>query len=399
MRRASDLARSGGRPRPRAEGAPRAWPPGFADDPEDRAALHVLLRLASLTPDRLLELAQSQPTAASCVAAVAAGRLGSAADRATAATADPREHVAAAAACEARLVAVGDPEYPSELLDLYDPPAGLFVRGRPLEAYGVRVGVVGARNGSADGREVADALGRALAMAGACVGSGAARGIDAAAHRGALAGAVERACPTVAVLGSGIDTAYPPTSRGLVGTIAIQGTVVSEYPPGTPAEPFRFPARNRIVAALSRAVVVVEGAPGSGSLITAEHALDLGREVFAVPGPVFSDLAAAPLGLIRDGATLIRGPDDLLGDLGLLATADGDDERAAALAADDDPRVPPESRPVWSALGAAASPDEIAAALGLRLSDVLPVLVGLEVEGLVSRSGGRYRRRTASAGR
>jgi DNA processing protein len=398
MRRPSDLARSGGRPRPRAEGIPRVWPPGFAAERADRAALHVLLRLSSLTPDRLLELAQSHPTAGACLAAVAEGRTGSAADRATAAAADPGEQVAAAVACEARLVAVGDVEYPPDLLDLYDPPAGLFVRGRPLDLDAPRVAVVGARNASVEGREVADALGRALALAGACVVSGAARGIDAAAHRGALAAAVERVCPTIAVLGSGIDTAYPPSSRGLVGSIATHGTVVSEYPPGTPAEPFRFPARNRIVAALARAVVVVEGAPGSGSLITAEHALDLGRDVFAVPGPVYADLAAAPLELIRDGATLIRGPEDLLSDLRLVETPDAG-EPPTAIPAEDDPRIPPESRLVWSALGAPASPDAVAAAVGRPLPDVLPVLVGLEVDGLVVRSGGRYRRRLPPGGR
>jgi DNA processing protein len=213
-----------------------------------------------------------------------------------------------------------------------------------------------------------------------------------------LAGAVERARPTVAVLGSGIDTAYPPSSRGLVGAIATRGTVVSEYPPGTPAEPFRFPARNRLVAALSRAVVVVEGAPGSGSLITAEHALDLGREVFAVPGPVFSELAAAPLELIRDGATLIRGPDDLLGDIGLLATP-GEDTGAPSVPGEDDPRIPTEARSVWRALAAQASADEVATALGLPPSEVLPILVALEVAGLITRSGGRFRRVIMPAGR
>src|SRR5207344_3031694 len=136
---------------------------------------------------------------------------------------------------------------------------------------------------------------------------------DACAHRGAL----DAGGQTVAVLGSGIDVDYPPRNGNLLRAIAGCGTVVSEYPPGVRAEPFRFPARNRLIAALSRAVVVVEGAGRSGTRITADHALELGLDVFAVPGPVTSPLAQTPLEMIRDGATMIRGADDLLADLGL----------------------------------------------------------------------------------
>jgi len=393
LRRPSDLARETGRRRPALGASPRVWPEGFAADPEDRAALPLLLRLASLTPDRLLDLAQSKPTAAACLAHIAAGGAGSENDRRVAAEEDPAAHVASVRACGARLVAVGDADYPEELLDLYDPPAGFFVRGGPLEPDQPRVAVVGARNCSADGREVAEAVGRGLADAGVCVVSGVARGIDGAAHRGALAAAPPTlGVATLAVLGSGIDGSYPPSNRGLHDRIALEGTIVSEYPPGTPAEPFRFPARNRIIAALSRAVVVVEGARGSGSLITAEHALDLGREVFAVPGPVFSELAAAPLELIRDGATLIRGPDDLLADLRLGA---GPSSREGAVPE----RIPEASRPVWEALGAPASADAIAAALAAPLPAVLAALVDLELVGLVVQSGGRYRRRASTGGR
>ena len=134
--------------------------------------------------------------------------------------------------------------------------------------------------------------------------SGAARGIDAASHRGALyAGGT-----TIAVLGSGHDLPYPKGSTELVARVAASGAVVSEYAPGVVAEPFRFPARNRLVAALGRALVVVEGAHGSGSMISVDHALDLGRDIFAVPGPVTNPLAEVPLALIREGATMIRGP-------------------------------------------------------------------------------------------
>src|SRR5205814_3118131 len=136
---------------------------------------------------------------------------------------------------------------------------------------------------------------------------------DAAAHHGAL----RAGGPTVAVWGSGIDMPYPRRNATLFRDIRERGTVVSEYPPGTPAEPFRFPARNRIVAALSCAVVVVEGGEGSGSMITADHAMEIGRDVFAVPGLVTSPLSFAPHSLIREGAGLLRGPDDLLADLGM----------------------------------------------------------------------------------
>lgn len=379
----------------RAAGGAPSWPAGFAARDVDRAALHVLLGLSSMTPRRLLELALEYPSAGGCLAAVARGRSGSRADQETARAAKPEAAVACAAAARSRLVAVGDPEYPPRLLDLFDPPAGLFVRGRDLSAASSPVGIVGARNCSAPGREIAESLGRALAGAGACVVSGAARGIDAAAHRGALsAPRSPEAVPTVAVLGSGIDVAYPAQNRGLLGRILDCGTVVAEYPPGTPAEPFRFPARNRIIAGLSRAVVVVEGTAGSGSLITAEHALDLGREIMAVPGPVFSELAAAPLGLIRDGAVLIRGPADLLFDLGLAP----EPSRSPTKVESAPQGLSPREAAVWKALAAPASIDVVARASELALPDAIATLVGLELRGLVAQAGGRYRRRAGLCG-
>jgi DNA processing protein len=242
-------------------------------------------------------------------------------------------------------------------------------------------------------------LGRALAVHGATVVSGGARGIDGAAHRGAVrAGGM-----TVAVLGCGIDVAYPSQNRRLFDCIVENGSIVSEYPPGTPAEPFRFPARNRIVAALSEAVVVVEGATGSGSMITAEHALDLGREVFAVPGAITSELARVPLALLREGATLIRGSDDLVSDLGLTPIAPGP--------VGDSPTASPESpasalplqlggreSAVWEALTAPAAPDHLARISGLGLHEVVSALVGLELRGLVRQAAGRYERRVRSSG-
>jgi DNA processing protein len=394
LRRPSDLRKEGtphrGRPHRRDE-PPLSWPERFVDSEGDRAALIILLHLASLTPRRLLELAQQNRTAASCLDAVAHGAAASDSDRTLAEAIRPDEVRSQSRELGARLVAVGDPEYPPELLDLFDPPAGLFVRGRPLGELTPRVAMVGARNCSPSGREVATVLARALAHAGVCVVSGGARGIDGAAHRGALRAGGH----TISVMGCGIDILYPGQNRALLQEIVASGAVVSEYPPGTPAEPFRFPARNRIVAALSRAVVVVEGAAGSGSMITADHALDVGRDVLAVPGAVSSPLAAVPLALIRDGATLVRGPRDLLGDLGLAVTVPeghrggtsegGEGGGPGSISAGE--------RAVWETLTVAMAPDSVAEAAGLPLPEVMSALVGLELRGKVRQIGGRYERR------
>jgi DNA processing protein len=241
--------------------------------------------------------------------------------------------------------------------------------------------VVGARNCSALGRDVAQRIGNGLAVWGVTVVSGAARGIDTASHDGALSGRGH----TVAVLGSGIDVAYPLRNAKLLDRIAAEGSIVSEYAPGVPAEPFRFPARNRIIAALSRAVVIVEGGEGSGSLITTEHALDLGRSVFAVPGSVTNPLAAAPLGLIRDGATMIRGSADLLEDLGLAGSGSARGSRSQGLS------LPEEA--ALNALAGPTLPESVASALECDLSVALAVLFQLEMKGVVRNIAGRYEAR------
>jgi DNA processing protein len=344
--------------------------------------LLVLLSLASLTARRLWVLAHECQTATACLAAARDGREVSEADMRRARSLNGLAIADRVAQAGARLVAVGDHGYPPRLYDLFDPPAGLFVRGADLTELNPCVAIVGARNCSPSGQEIASALGRALAEAGAWVVSGAAYGIDAAAHRGAL----DAGGRSAGVLGCGIDVAYPSRNRRLIERLAASGTVVSEYPPGTKPEPFRFPARNRLVAALSIAVVVVEGAKGSGSMITTDHALDIGRDVFAVPGAIASDLSQVPLALLRDGASLIRGPDDLLEDLGLAPLPpETNGER---------PGVPSGvERTVWDALSAHALPDAVAVVTGLPLTDVLSALLSLELRGIVLRSGGRYERR------
>ncbi len=369
---------------PAESDVPSGWPTGFSDGEENRQAVALLLGLAGLLPRKLHALAHDVGTAAGCVAAVRAGRAGSQADRRYAADTDAAAVLDATHAMGARLVACGEQEYPPDLEDLADPPVGLFVKGRPLWAITPRVAIVGARRCTALGKEVATELGRGSAGAGVAVVSGAAAGIDSASHRGALAGRGD----TIAVLGCGLDVVYPPGNAELLAKMAEAGALVSEYPPGTRPMPFHFPARNRIVVALAEALVVVEGAERSGSLISVEHALDLGRSVFAVPGPVTSPLSAAPLRLIREGATMIRGSADLLEDLGY--------GRAYSVA------PPPHGldeaeRVVFEVVDGSVLPETIAASTGLSVPEAVAVLIRLELAGLVRSVGGRFERRLAAS--
>jgi DNA processing protein len=358
---------------------PRGWPPGFGQGEEERLALLTLSELRSLRPLKVHAEAWKSGSARGCVESVRRGLLGSDGDRGWLPQIDPRMTSARVERARARFVTPADPEYEDRLNDLRDPPACLFLVGRPLGDSPERVAIVGSRKCSSLGRDVAQDLGRALVASGFAVASGAAHGIDAAAHRGAL----EAAGLTVAVLGSGIDVRYPASSRDLLERIERSGTIVSEYPPATPAGPQHFPARNRIVVALARALVVVEGAAKSGSRISVDHALDLGREVFAVPGPVASPLAETPLEMIREGATLIRGADDLLDDLGIDRTAP--------------PPAPPDlnkrERRVWDALSGGSLPDAVAREAGMSIPDAVSTLVQLELRGLIVSIGGRYERR------
>ena len=363
---------------------PTSYPEGFASSAGDRRALLVLSALSGMTARSLLELAERDRSAAGCLDAVLSGRAGSAGDRAWAHRVDAAALGRGLEACGARAVPWGDPEYPAALANLSDPPAVLYVRGRDLRTLQPAVAMVGARNCSALGREVATDIGRGLAAVGVCVVSGAARGIDTASHRGAL----DAAGTTVAVLGSGIDVLYPPGSRRLLHQVEAAGAIVSEYPPSIAVEPWRFPARNRIVAGLARALVVVEGAGRSGSMITVEHALDLGRQVFAVPGPVTSPLSEVPLALIRDGAVLIRGTDDLLDDLGY---------RDRPPVADGPPGLPDDERRVFEQLAGPSLPDAVARGAGVSIPEAVAALIRLELRGLVRNVGGRYERRLAMA--
>jgi len=199
-----------------------------------------------------------------------------------------------------------DPEYPVLLQTIYNPPALLYFRGQ-LPSSEKLIAIVGARRSSAYGNNAAQMLGSDLALANVYVVSGAARGIDTAAHRGAL-----KKGKTIAVLGCGVDISYPPENSYLLDSIAQQGAVISEYPPGTTPHAAYFPARNRLISGLSKGVVVVEAAEKSGALITTEYALEEGRDVFAVPGSIFSNTSKGVNTLIKQGAKLIDRAADIL---------------------------------------------------------------------------------------
>ena len=359
---------------------PAGLPDGLGRGPGETDALLLLRCLLGPTPRSLHALIWSTGSASRALARIRTGGAGSDNDRAFLANADISAIRSGLDRAGARLAAPGDPDYCPAFLRLADPPIAVFVRGRVLDHGDDRVAVVGSRRPTSTGVEVAADLCRGLALAGVVTVSGGAVGIDAAAHRGALdVGGV-----TVAVLGSGIDVAHPARNRDLFQRIEASGTLLSEYPPGTQAEPFRFPARNRLIAALSRGVVVVEGAAKSGTRITAEHAVDLGLDVFAVPGPVTSPLAETPLGLIRDGATMIRGTADLLEDLGLDGAASGVRGLPRGLSAGEDK--------VLASLATSMLPSASALAAGIPVTDTLSVLIALEIRGLVRGVGGRFER-------
>jgi len=276
-----------------------------------------------------------------------------------------------------RWVSPESADFPSLLLHVSDPPLGLFVRGQ-LDG-GPAVAVVGSRRATAYGRQVAGLLGRELAAAGVTVVSGMARGVDAAAHRGAL----EAGGRTVAVWGTGPDRVYPREHAGLAEDIAASGALVTEYPPGTAPRRYHFPERNRILAGMAHATVVVEAAARSGALVTARLALDEGREVFAVPGNILSELSVGPNALLRLGAQPLLTARDALAVLPGVEAPAGAPAAAGEKAGD----------PLWGALGPGESlaVDEIAARSGRPLPEVLARILEAELEGRVVREAdGRY---------
>lgn len=273
-----------------------------------------------------------------------------------------------------------DAEYPPLLKEVPAPPGRMWLAGKPLEPSPT-LAVVGTRRASRYGLEAAFWLARELAASGITIVSGLAKGIDGAAHRGALAAGGR----TVAVMGCGLDICYPARHRDLFDRIAARGTLVSEYEPGTRPMPSHFPVRNRIIAGMSLGVVLVEAPVAGGAMITARLAAEFGREVFAVPGAVHSPVSVGPHMMVRDGARLAASADQILEDLGMLRSPPADRPR---------PDLHPDEARVLGVLE--AEPlllDLIARRAGLPSSTAAAVLLKLEMAALVSRRpGGRYAR-------
>jgi len=215
------------------------------------------------------------------------------------------------AAAEAVAITLGDPRYPQPLREIFDPPIVLFARGRVELLGALAVAVVGTRRATPYGLAVAERLSSDLAHAGLTISSGMARGIDTAAHKGALSAGGN----TIAVLGCGVDVVYPSENRALMADLARKGLILSEFPMGTTAFPQNFPIRNRVISGISMGVLVVEGAQYSGSAITARLAMDQGREVYAVPGNITSKLSWCPNLLIKQGAHLVQDWNDVVSHL------------------------------------------------------------------------------------
>jgi DNA processing protein len=268
----------------------------------------------------------------------------------------------------------GDDQYPGLLAATSDPPLGLFVRGYLDDLP--TVAIVGSRKATPYGLQVARLLGEELAKAGVVMVSGMARGVDEAAHRGALAAQG----PSWAVWGTGPDRIYPPEHGELAEELAATGALITEYPPGTPPRRHHFPERNRVLSGLARAVVVVEAAARSGALITARLAMEEGREVLAVPGNIFSELSVGPNTLLRVGARPLLTPRDLFESIGCEPPAETE-------------ASPEEGLLRFFGVGEALTADEIAARAETAVGEVLGDLLALELAGEISRGAdGQYSR-------
>lgn len=293
--------------------------------------------------------------------------------------------------------------YPAPLEQIPAPPPLVYLRGEWTPVDARAVAVVGSRNCTGYGQRVAAQLARGLARAGWTVVSGLARGIDAAAHRAAL----EARGRTIAVLAGGLSRIYPPEHADLAEQIAAgAGCLISEAPMRVGPQPALFPARNRLISGLARGVVVVEADRRSGALITARHAADQGREVFAVPGPVDSPQSAGCLELIRTGARLVRSAEDVIEDLmGLALAVDPPPPPHAPPAERPAPQTAPappanslasapaladNERPVYDALAVRRHADELVALTGLPIPELSRILVALELKRLIRRTPGNY---------
>ena len=292
---------------------------------------------------------------------------------------DPPAVVADARSKGMVVLTLGDPAYPAALRATPDPPPVLFVRGAVDDAPAVAI--IGSRRATPYGLAAAGDLAADLVRAGVTVISGLARGIDGAAHQAAL----DAGGRTIAVLGCGADVRYPPEHGALAEAIAASGALVTEFAPGTPPRRGHFPRRNRIISGLAQGVVVVEGTEDSGALVTVDYALEQGREVFAVPGSIFSRRSRAPHELLRQGARVVERAEDVLHELGL---ARGEPAVPARDAGDD---------VAWLLTFLAEGPqssDDLVDASGRPAAEVAAVLSMLEIRGLIRTLPGQMVMRT-----
>lgn len=333
-----------------------------------------------MTLDRLVALSLLAPAACPDLLARLADGDPSLDDLARCQLTGAREALASASAAGITCLAVTDERYPARLKTILDPPPVLWLRGDVSSTDGPAVAIVGSRAASPVALDAAFGIAAGLARAGVIVVSGMARGVDGAAHRGALTTG-----RTVGVLGCGVDIAYPRSHGALAGEIAARGALVSEFPPGMPPLAHHFPQRNRVISGLADAVVIVEAAERSGSLITARLALEQGRDVMAVPGSVAGGRNRGGHALIRDGAALVESADDVFRELGwrapaaLGAVASEPQELTGLLAL-----MPP---------GEPCSLDWLAARADRGAAAVLAELLELELAGSVARTdGGRFMR-------
>lgn len=280
------------------------------------------------------------------------------------------------------IITLSDPEYPGLLLEIADPPALVYARGRTELLAKAGLAMVGSRNATAQGLRDAERFARAFSEAGLTIVSGLAQGVDAAAHRGGLAATGS----TIAVLGTGCDVLYPKGNALLAERIAVEGLVLSEFPLGTPAIPHNFPRRNRLISGLSRGCLVVEAAIASGSLITARAAAEQGREVFAIPGSIHSPLSKGCHALIKSGAKLVESAEDVLAELAVFRLS-GSASTAAARASDP-------AEPLLAYMGPdPVDVDSLCVRAGRDAQDIAAELLRLELAGHVAAlPGGRFQR-------
>ena len=327
------------------------------------------------TPEAVLQAPHSDLrcyVAAEIAAQIADGGNGPAAEHAQAWLNDPLNHI----------VTLADNDFPRQLLQTVDPPPLIYVKGRRELLNRPALAIVGSRNATAQGLATAKDYAQALSDAGLTIVSGLAIGIDAAAHRGGLAGAAS----SIAVVGTGLDVVYPARNRDLAHQLAAQGALISEFALGTPALAANFPRRNRVISGMCRGCLVVEAALQSGSLITARFANEQGREVFALPGSIHSPLAKGCHALIKQGAKLVDSVNDVLEELNLSAHAPPIADAVPALAAD--------AARLLSLLGyEPCGLDALCERLGVGSNIVCGLLLELEMQGLVENlPGGRYQR-------